>query len=51
MLEYEVKRMVNRDIKYCKQQWENHSFDWEVMGELFWQMMNRYINIISKSFQ
>ena len=46
MLEYEVKRMVNRDIEYCKQQWENHSFDWEVMGELFWQMMNRYINII-----
>ena len=46
MLEYEIKRMVNRDIEYCKEKWENHSFDWEVMGDLFWQMMNRYINII-----
>ncbi len=32
MLDYELKRMVNNDIEYCKKEWENYSFDWERMG-------------------
>ena len=35
MLEYELKRMVNNDIEYCKKEWDNYSFDWERMGRLF----------------
>ncbi|GFI61905.1 hypothetical protein IMSAG049_01076 [Clostridiales bacterium] len=46
MLEYELKRMVNRDIEFCKSEWDKYSFDWERMGVLFEKMMNRYINII-----
>lgn len=46
MLEYELKRMVNNDIEYCKNEWDNYSFDWERMGNLFGKMINRYINVI-----
>ncbi len=46
MLEYELKRMVNNDIEYCKKEWDNYSFDWERMGRLFDKMIHKYINII-----
>ncbi len=46
MLEYELKRMVNNDIEYCKTEWENYSFDYERMGKLFEKMMVRYTDII-----
>ena len=46
MLDYELKRMVNNDIEYCKKEWENYSFDWERMGQLFGKMMHKYINVI-----
>ena len=46
MLEYELKRMVNNDIEYCKKEWDNYSFDWERMGRLFEKMIHKYINVI-----
>ncbi len=46
MLEYELKRMVNKDIELCKSEWDSYSFDWERMGSLFEKMINRYIGII-----
>ena len=46
MLQYELKRMVNRDIEYCKNEWDEHSFDWERMGALFDEMLNRYADVI-----
>lgn len=46
MLEYELKRMVNNDIEYCKKEWDNYSFDWERMGQLFDKMIHKYINVI-----
>lgn len=46
MLEYELKRMVNNDIEYCKKEWDNYSFDWERMGRLFDKMIHKYINVI-----
>lgn len=46
MLDYELKRMVNNDIEYCKKEWDNYSFDWERMGRLFDKMIHKYINII-----
>ena len=46
MLDYELKRMVNNDIEYCKKEWDNYSFDWERMGQLFGKMIHKYINII-----
>lgn len=46
MLEYELKRMVNNDIEYCKKEWDNYSFDWERMGSLFEKMIHKYINVI-----
>lgn len=46
MLEYELKRMVNNDIEYCKKEWDNYSFDWERMGRLFEKMLHKYIGVI-----
>ena len=46
MLDYELKRMVNNDIEYCKKEWDNYSFDWERMGRLFDKMIHKYINVI-----
>lgn len=46
MLEYELKRMVNGDIEYCKKEWEDYSFDWERMGELFEKMIYKYTGVI-----
>lgn len=46
MLEYELKRMVNADIDYCKKEWEEFSFDWERMGDLFEKMIYKYTGII-----
>ena len=46
MLEYELKRMVNNDIEYCKKEWDKYSFDWERMGTLFERILHKYINII-----
>ncbi len=46
MLEYELKRMVNRDIEYCKTEWDNYSFDWERMEKLFLEMITRYVGVI-----
>ena len=46
MLEYEIKRMVNNDIEYCKHEWDEYSFDVEKMAVLFDKMMFRYEKII-----
>lgn len=46
MLEYELKRMVNKDIDYCKKEWEDYSFDWERMRDLFDKMIYQYSDII-----
>lgn len=46
MLEYELKRMVNNDIEYCKNEWDVLSFDVERMAALFDRMMYRYTKII-----
>lgn len=46
MLDYELKRMINKDIELCREEWDNYSFDWERMGRLFEKMINRYIGII-----
>lgn len=46
MLEYELKRMVNKDIEYCKNEWEDYSFDWERMRDLFDKMIYKYSEII-----
>ena len=50
MLEYELKRMVNNDIEYCKKEWDKYSFDWERMGTLFERILHKYIkNIVAIS--
>ena len=46
MLEYELKRMVNNDIDYCKKEWEDYSFDWERMRDLFEKMIYKYTGVI-----
>lgn len=46
MLEYELKRMVNKDIEFCRSEWDNYSFDWERMGRLFETMMTKYTGVI-----
>ena len=50
MLEYEIKRMVNNDIEYCKHEWDEYSFDVEKMAVLFDKMMFRYEKIIKNLF-
>lgn len=47
MLEYELKRMVNNDIDYCKKEWEDYSFDWERMRDLFEKMIYKYTGVIN----